>query len=133
MKKKTPEFTINYGLNPNQSFIEDSIKSVGRSIERALETYADRQDKISKEEIEARDRVNISLRQYEAMQAHIKEITNKLAIYETVFKDIDLPDLIFIEPGSVQYVRQVNPFSMHDLHQISFKVKKEVSNQYERN
>lgn len=95
-------------MNRNQAYligadmIVRSNRDLGNVIARSNREYAQKLEEISKAEIKSKDRVDITLEQYEAMKDEIESLTYEVERLRNILVRIDIPIHLNIIPDSIE-------------------------------
>ena len=94
------------------ALVAESNDRLGASIERANRELGDKLDDISKRETKAKDRVDISLEEYERMKADIRRLVNDNRYMRYVLSQLHMPLDIKIIPDTIvtSYMRDMKDF-----------------------
>lgn len=82
--------------------IAESNERLGRNIRQANEELADRMSEISHAEIKAKDRVDISLEEYERMKHELEHYRGENAKFRAIFDSVKIPINLKIIPESIR-------------------------------
>ena len=85
-------------------------------------TIRQQEIKLKEEELEVKDRVDISLKEYMNLINERDTLIAKVAMYEEIFKGFELPYNIPIIPGSVEYKHEDRPWEMIRRYHLCFDV-----------
>jgi hypothetical protein len=97
-------------------------EELGRDIRRSAREHDNALKEISRKEIEARNRVDITLHEYESMKAEIARLRSKVGFYESVFNEIRIPWHRKIIPGSIRVERCENYTKPTEMYHIFFEI-----------
>ena len=95
-------------MNKNQAFligadmVVRSNDALGRSIADSNRRLGEKFESISKEEIRSRDRVNITLEEYERMKHELSSLENEVRRLRAILGNIGIPIDKNIIPGSIR-------------------------------
>lgn len=71
--------------------IEDNSLEAAARVTAEMELDRESRERIAREEIKARDRVNITLEEYESMKREIKKLENENHYFKVLFDRIEIP------------------------------------------
>lgn len=71
--------------------IEDNSLEAAARVTAEMELDRESRERIAREEIKARNRVDITLEEYESMKQEIKKLRDSNRFYERVFDRIEIP------------------------------------------
>lgn len=75
----------------NRYIIEDNSLKAAARMAAEMRQGRESQEKIAREEIKARNRVDISLEEYENMKKEIEKLRNDNCYFKTLFDRIEIP------------------------------------------
>lgn len=116
------------------SYYEQDLLCVGKDLIKEMRRTREANDEMQKQELAARDRVDISLNEYLTLRDRIKELEGEVQKYKTLSEADDLlykklglkvSDIPFISNVDVNQLEQHDPMSMSTIRQykITFTVK----------
>lgn len=77
-------------------------RDLGNVIAKSNREYAEKLEKISKAEIKSKDRVNITLEEYENMKKQIERLDYEVCRLQSILKKIEVPFELDIIPDSIE-------------------------------
>lgn len=118
-------FNRTYVINPDNS---GAIREVAASNRKMAETIS----QTSQDEIQARDRVDITLREYESMKSRIANLESENNWFKTVLGKIEFPLVSclsenFVVPKNIQvsWSDSIDFFNMKRRYHILFEIAEE--------
>lgn len=102
--------------------IKDKSLEAARRITTEMTRDRESREKIAEKEIKARDRVDISLEEYENMKKEISELRSSNQFYETVFDRIEIPWDKQIVPDSIHTEWCDHPMDFRRTFKVTFDV-----------
>ena len=103
-----------FGNRQQRAMIYEQLRqsnNAQRETTRAIMEHTKKYAEVKEKEIKAKDRVDISLEEYEAMKAKIRCLENKVDRAAKIFETVKLPwDLI--EDGKVENILYFNDFDI---------------------
>jgi hypothetical protein len=109
----------------NKYIIQDNSRGILEASARmASEMRQDREsrEKIAEKEIKARDRVDITLEEYENMKQKIKKLENENHYFKVLFDRIEIPWDKKIIPDSVRVYQDDDPMNFTRQYKILFDI-----------
>lgn len=106
-----------FKMGRDEKLIERLIGSIDR--------HAAMDERMREEEIEARDRVDISLKEYENTRATIENLQYQVALYSDFFNHYKLPPIESIDLASVEMETYREPLTQKTKCYIRFAMKGE--------
>lgn len=102
--------------------IEDNSLEAARRMAVEMELDRESREKIAEKEIKARDRVNITLEEYENMKREIKRLENENHYFKVLFDRIEIPWDKKIIPDSVRVYQDDDPMNFTRQYKILFDI-----------
>ena len=97
------------------------IAASNNNIASALREQTRSAEELSEKEIKSKDRVDITLEEYESMKERIKELEADNRYYKQVCSQFNIPDNIRINPETMTLDSFYNPESMTTDYMIRFR------------
>lgn len=102
-------------------------EQLGRDIKTASKELSDRMSEISRDEIKARDRVDISLEEYERMKEEIRFLRAENAKFREIYESMKIPADLDIIPDSIEVEYSYDHRWMRTRYRIMFDVDGRIS------
>nr|DAV24917.1 MAG TPA: hypothetical protein [Bacteriophage sp.] len=115
-------------MNTKQAFlmgataIVESTRDLGRHISNSNRELGEKLESISKAEIASRDRVDISLKEYESMKRQIESLTWERDRLRSVLENIKAPLDKNIIPGSINTYYYDDPMNCKRIYRVEFEI-----------
>ena len=92
-------------------FCTNKVSQAIRDAEITQKEITKKQMELKREDFETRDRVDISLKEYEKMKDRIRELESKKDAYEKILSKFNFPIDAQVVPGSVKTSYKESPMS----------------------
>ena len=115
-------------MNKNQAYlmganmVAQSNRDLGNLIAESNREYTRKLKEISDAEIKSKDRVNITLEEYETMKKHIEWLEYEVRRLQSIFEKIEIPYDLDIIPDSIETTYCDDHLNFRKIFNIRFAV-----------